>query len=119
MSNFILAIVIVFGGWWLLRMFATSQPTQIRGLMRKGAGFAIIAVSGVLALRGALNIAIPLFTLGLGLIAMVVSMPEEQESQPQMPRVGARGLALSMATLPPVPAYLPDLRLEPRAESAE
>ncbi len=68
MGNFVLAAVIVLGGWWLLRKFANSQPAQVRGLARQIMGWAIIAGAGFLMLRGASNIAIPLFVLGAGLV---------------------------------------------------
>jgi len=68
MSNFILAVAIIVGGWWLLRKLASSQPTQVRGLTRKLMGGAIIAGAGFLMLRGASNLAIPLFALGAGLV---------------------------------------------------
>lgn len=100
MPNLILAVVIVFGGWWLLRKFATSQPAQIRGLMRKAAGFAIIAVSGFLALRGGLNIAIPLFMLGLGLLGQQAFFPDgfpwQQKSAGQRSRVATAMLVMEL-----------------------
>ncbi len=75
MSNFILAIAIVFGGWWLLRKLGASQPAQVRGLTRKLMGGAIIAVAGFLMLRGAYNIALPLFALGAGLVGETALFP--------------------------------------------
>ncbi len=100
MPNFLLAVAIVFGGWWMLRKFANSQPSQVRGLMRKGAGFALIAVSGFLALRGALNIAIPLFTLGLGLIGQQAFFPNgfpwQQKTPGQRSRVVTSMLVMEL-----------------------
>jgi hypothetical protein len=100
MQNFVLAIVIIFGGWWLLRKFASAQPTQVRGLMRKGAGWAIIAVSGFLALRGAINVAVPLFALGLGLIGQQALFPNgfpwQQKSPGQRSRVATSILTMEL-----------------------
>ncbi len=100
MPNFLVAVAIIFGGWWMLRKFASSQPSQVRGLMRKGAGFAIIAVSGFLALRGALNIAIPLFTLGLGLIGQQAFFPNgfpwQQKTPGQRSRVATSLLVMEL-----------------------
>ncbi|MBC8036681.1 MAG: DnaJ domain-containing protein [Rhizobiales bacterium] len=75
MGNFVLAVAIIFGGWWLLRKLASSQPRQVRGLTRKLAGGAIITVAGFLMLRGASNIAIPLFILGAGLVGETALFP--------------------------------------------
>jgi hypothetical protein len=75
MANFLLAAVIVFGGWWLIRAFANAQPAQVRGLSRKVAGGALIALSGFLALRGAMNVAMPVFLLGLGLMGQQMAFP--------------------------------------------
>ncbi len=75
MSNFILAIAIILGGWWLLRKFGASQPAQVRGLTRKLMGGAIIAAAGFLMLRGAYNVAIPLFVLGAGLVGETALFP--------------------------------------------
>ena len=74
MINLLIALVVVFGGWWALRMLATAQPAQIRTVMRKAAGGGLIVVSAVLAMRGAMQIAGPLFVLGLGMFTNVAAM---------------------------------------------
>jgi DnaJ-domain-containing protein 1 len=76
MVNFVLAVAIIFGGWWLMRRLARSQPRQVRGLVRKLAGGVIIAIAGFLMLRGASNIAIPLFVLGAGLVGETALFPD-------------------------------------------
>lgn len=75
MPNFLIGLVIVVGGWYLIRTFANAQPAQLRGLSRKIAGGAIIAFSGFLALRGQMNIAMPLFMLGLGIMGQQMAFP--------------------------------------------
>ena len=75
MLNFIIALVIVFGGLWLIRKFAKTSPSQASGLTRKLAGGVIIALSGLLALRGLTAYAAPLFALGLGLIGQSALFP--------------------------------------------
>ena len=75
MANLLLAAAIIFGGWWLLRTLASSQPAQVRGLARKLVGFAIVAVAGFLLLRGVSNLAIPLFVLGAGLVGETALFP--------------------------------------------
>ncbi len=76
MGNFGLALVIILGGWWLLRALAGSQPAKVRGLVRKIMGWAIIAGAGFLMLRGATNVAIPLFILGAGMIGESALFPD-------------------------------------------
>ena len=48
MPNFIIALIIIFGGLWLIRKFARVQPAQIPGLMKKLTGG---LTSGVLGKR--------------------------------------------------------------------
>jgi len=100
MTNLIVAMVIVFGGWWLVRQFANAQPAQIRGLVRKLAGGAIIALAGFLALRGAINAAIPLFLLGLGLLGGQAMFPNgfpwNRKSPGQTSRVATSVLAMEL-----------------------
>lgn len=74
MVNFIIAIVIVFGGLWALRKVGSSQPAQIRALMRKAAGAGLMIAGAVLAMRGAMQIAGPVFVLGLGMFTNVTAM---------------------------------------------
>ena len=93
--NFLIGLVIVVGGWWLIRAFANAQPAKVRGLIRKVGGGAIIAFSGLLALRGQVNLAMPLFMLGLGLMgqqALDIARDDYQKLLPtfvltQMPLV--------------------------------
>lgn len=75
MANFLLGLAIVIGGFWIIRSFANSQPAQVRALTRKIMGGGLIAVSGFLALRGALNVAMPLFALGIGLFGQNMVFP--------------------------------------------
>lgn len=74
MPNLILAVAIFFGGWWLLRKFGSAQPAAVRGMMRKGAGLGLIGVAIVLALRGALQVAAPVFLLGLSLFGQFANL---------------------------------------------
>ena len=75
MLNLIIALVIVFGGLWLIRKFANTSPSQVPGLTRKLIGGAIIALSGLLALRGLATYAVPLFALGIGMIGQSAVFP--------------------------------------------
>jgi hypothetical protein len=70
MPNLIIALAILAGSYWLLRQFVKTPPSQAAGLVRKVAGGALIAIAGVLTMRGAINAAIPLFVLGAGLFGL-------------------------------------------------
>ena len=83
--NFILGLVIVVGGWYLIRSFANAQPAQVRGLIRKVGGIAVIGFAGLLTLRGEINIAIPLFMLGLGLMGQQAMFPNGMPWQRKTP----------------------------------
>lgn len=100
MLNFVLGAVIVFGGWYLVRSFANAQPTQVRGLMRKVAGGGLIALSGFLALRGGMNLAMPVFLLGLGLMGQQMvfpnGMPWANKSAGQKSKVTTSLLAMEL-----------------------
>ena len=48
MPNLILALVIVFGGWWLLRKVGQSKPADVRLMMRKLMGWVILLAGGFL-----------------------------------------------------------------------
>lgn len=98
--NFILGLVIVVGGWYLIRSFANAQPAQVRGLIRKLGGMAVIAFAGLLTLRGEVNIAIPLFMLGLGLMGQQAmfpnGMPWQRKTPGQASRVATSLIAMQL-----------------------
>jgi len=100
MLNFVLAVVIVFGGWWLIRSFANAQPAQVRGLMRKVAGVALMVFAGFMALRGGINIAMPLFMLGLGLLGQQMifpnGLPWQRKTPGQKSRVATGLVAMEL-----------------------
>jgi hypothetical protein len=100
MQSLVLALVIAFGGYWLLRQFISTPATQVAGLARKAGGFALIAIAGFLTLRGAYNAAIPLFVLGLGLLGKSGLFPGGfswgQKSAGQRSRVATSLLAMEL-----------------------
>lgn len=67
MPQFLIAIAIVVGGLWVIRKFAKATPAQSRAFTQKLSGGGLIAVAGWLAMRGMVQVAVPLFLLGLGL----------------------------------------------------
>lgn len=99
--NFILGFVIVIGGWWLIKAFANAQPSQVRNLIKKLAGGGVIAFAGLLALRGQINIAMPLFVLGAGLMGQQAlfrnGMPwQQKKSAGQSSKVATGVLAMEL-----------------------
>ncbi|MCA3561005.1 MAG: molecular chaperone DnaJ [Aestuariivirga sp.] len=98
--NFILGLVIVVGGWYLVKSFANAQPAQVRGLIRKMGGIAVIALAGLLTLRGEVNVAIPLFMLGLGLMGQQAmfpnGMPWQRKSPGQASKVSTSLIAMQL-----------------------
>jgi len=100
MLNLVIALVIAFGGYWLLRQFVSTPATQAAGLVRKAGGFALIGIAGFLTLRGAFNAAIPLFVLGVGLLGQSGlfpgGFPWERKSAGQRSRVATSLLAMEL-----------------------
>ncbi len=100
MPNLIIALIVVFGGIWLIRKFAKTTPNQAAGLTRKLAGGGLIALSGLLALRGLSQFAVPLFAVGLGMIGQSSVFPNgfpwNKKSAGQKSRVATGILAMEL-----------------------
>jgi hypothetical protein len=100
MMNFIIGLVVVVGGWWLIKAFANAQPAKVRQLIRKVAGGGIIVFSGIMALKGQINLAMPLFLLGLGLMGQQMvfpnGMPWQRKTPGQNSRVATSLLAMEL-----------------------
>lgn len=100
MQNLVIALVIAFGGYWLLRQFVSTPSTQVAGFARKAGGFALIGIAGFLTLRGAFNAAIPIFIVGLGLLGksglFPGGFPWAQKSAGQRSRVATSLLAMEL-----------------------
>lgn len=100
MQGLIIALVIAFGGYWLLRQFISTPPSQAAGFARKLGGFGLIGVAGFLTLRGSVNAAIPIFILGLGLLGksglFPGGFPWGQKSAGQRSRVATSLLVMEL-----------------------
>lgn len=100
MPNLLMALVIVFGGWWLVRQFANAQPAKVRGLIKKVAGGGVMALAAIMAMRGGINTAMPLFLLGLGLFGQQAvfpdGMPWNRKAAGQKSRVTTSLLAMEL-----------------------
>jgi hypothetical protein len=75
MPPFLIALIIVFGGLWFIRKMGRTSQTAMPGFMQKTAGFGIMGLAGLLALRGAMQIAVPMFLFGLGLAGKGQAFP--------------------------------------------
>jgi hypothetical protein len=101
MLSLVYALAIAFGGYWLLRQFISTPASQVAGVVRKAGGIALIAIAGFLTLRGAFQIAVPLFILGLGLLGKSGLFPGGgfnwgQRSAGQRSRVATSLLAMEL-----------------------
>ncbi len=100
MPQLIIALIIVFGGYWLIKQFAGSTPSQAKGLSKKMAGGVLIGVSGLLAMTGRMQFAAPLFAVGLGLFGYSSQFPNGftwgNKSQGQKSRVATTTLAMEL-----------------------
>jgi hypothetical protein len=72
---FITALIIVVGGFWLIRKFARTPSAAMRPLMQKVAGGAMMVFAALLMLRGDLSAAIGLFAVGMGLVGKASLLP--------------------------------------------
>ncbi len=64
---FVIALIVVVGGLWLIRKAARMPQSAMPGFVSKMAGVGIMGVASLLALRGSMQIAVPVFLFGLGL----------------------------------------------------
>jgi DnaJ domain len=100
MPQLIIALIIVFGGHWLIKQFAGSTPSQAKGLSKKMAGGVLMGVSGLLAMTGRMQFAAPLFAVGLGLFGYSSQFPNGfswgKKSEGQKSRVATAILAMEL-----------------------
>lgn len=75
MPQFLIALAIVVGGLWLIRKAARTPQAAMPGFMQKVAGVGIMGFAGLLAMRGAMQIAVPIFLFGLGLAGKGQAFP--------------------------------------------
>jgi hypothetical protein len=75
MPPFVIALVIVVGGLWIIKKMAKSTPAQSRAFTQKLSGGGLMAFAGWLALRGMTQLAVPLFLFGLGLAGKSTVFP--------------------------------------------
>ncbi len=101
MPQFIIALAIVFGGIWFIRKMARTPQTAMPGFIQKAAGVGIMGFAGLLALRGAMQIAVPVFLFGLGLAGKGSAFPNgfnwgKNKSPGQKSRVATALLSMEL-----------------------
>jgi hypothetical protein len=113
MPSFVIALIIVVGGLWLIRKAGRTPPAAMRLLLQKVGGGAMIAFAAFLTLRGQWNLAIGLFAVGMGLVGKASFLPngfnlggaKPQQDQAPPPQRGkvllAKSEALSILGLKP------------------
>jgi hypothetical protein len=100
MPQVIIALLILFGGHWLIKQYSRATPQQAKSMNKKVAGGAAIAFSAFLTLKGAFAYAVPLFALGLGLLGKANPFPNGfnwgKKSEGQKSRVATSILAMEL-----------------------
>jgi hypothetical protein len=101
MPQFFIALAIVIGGLWFIRKMARTPQTAMPGFIQKVAGVGIMGFAGLLALRGAMQIAVPVFLFGLGLAGKGSAFPNgfnwgKNKSPGQKSRVATSLLAMEL-----------------------
>ena len=97
MPPFLIALIIVVGGLWLIRKSARMNPKDMSNFAQKLAGAGAIVAAGFLFLRGQTTIATTLFAIGAGLYGKSslfpngfnlgnTKMPEQNGSENSKPR---------------------------------
>ena len=75
MPPFIIALIIVVGGYWLIRNGSKLKSAEMRPMLQKAAGGGLMAFAAVMVLRGQLEAGIGLFVLGMGLFGKAHLLP--------------------------------------------
>jgi hypothetical protein len=101
MPQFVIALIIVFGGLWFIRKMARTSKAAMPAFVQKAAGFGIMGLSGLFALRGGMQIAVPMFLFGLGLVGKGQAFPNgfnwgKAKSPGQKSRVATSLLAMEL-----------------------
>jgi hypothetical protein len=68
MASLLLGVVVLALALWALNAFTKVDPRRAAAVLKAGGGVGALALAGLLGARGRLDMAIPLGTLGLGLL---------------------------------------------------
>ena len=75
MPPFLTALIIVIGGYWLIRNGAKLKTPAMRPMLQKAAGGVLMAFAALLMIRGQFEVAIGLFAVGMGLFGKAHLLP--------------------------------------------
>ena len=70
-----MALIIVVGGYWLIRNGSKLKSAQMRPLLQKVVGGGLMAFAAFMILRGQFEAAIGLFVVGMGLFGKAHLLP--------------------------------------------
>jgi DnaJ homolog subfamily C member 19 len=70
MLNFLIGIAVVAGGLWLIRTTARLKPAEAKQFYKRIGGIGLLALAGLLMLRGNTNTAMALAAGGLAMIGI-------------------------------------------------
>lgn len=70
MTNLLLAAAILFGAYYLIRIFARTPPAQLARLLKQVAGAATLAFAGLMFIRGRIDFALAIGGVGLWLLGL-------------------------------------------------
>src|SRR3954465_11801156 len=96
LPNLVIALILAFGGYWLLRKFAYAPPSTVARLMRQVGGVVCMAVAGFLTIRGGAIVGAPLFVFGLGLLGFSGGFPWAKKTPGQRSRVSTSLLLMEL-----------------------
>ena len=70
MTNLLLAAAILFGLWFLIRLFARTPPAQLARMVKGGVGALTLAFAAFLFVRGRIDFALAIGGVGLWLLGL-------------------------------------------------
>lgn len=76
MLTFLIALLAVSGALWFLRKAGRTPPKEMRALMQKLGGGALLASAAFLVLKGQWGLAAGIFAFGMGMIGKAALLPD-------------------------------------------
>lgn len=75
MPQLLIALAIVFAGWFTLQWLKKATPQQVRGGVKSAGGLAALGAAALLAVRGQVSLAVPLGMAGMALLGWMPGLP--------------------------------------------
>ncbi len=70
MTNLLIAAAILFGAYYLIRLFARTPPAQLARMVKTVAGVAALGFAGLMFIRGRIEFALAIGGVGLWLMGL-------------------------------------------------